>query len=81
MDATADSFYGSQGIAILASSPTVTLTLCLTQFFVGRITDDFDDYNGTLLDELVELHPSLATLEMETYHLYYFPLHSLHFIS
>ena len=64
----------------LAHLRTHTLTHSHT-IFVGRITDDFDDYNGTLLDELVELHPSLATLEMETYHLYYFPLHSLHFIS
>jgi len=52
MDATADSFYGSQ----------------------GRVTDDFDDYNATLLDELLEVHPTLATLEMETFHL----LHMAH---
>ncbi|ELR21379.1 uncharacterized protein ACA1_183130 [Acanthamoeba castellanii str. Neff] len=35
----------------------------------GRVTTHFEDYNETLLDEVLEIHPDVASLEMETFHL------------
>jgi uridine phosphorylase len=37
----------------------------------GRVTDSFDDYNETLIDEVLERYPEVATLEMETFHLFH----------
>ncbi len=34
------------------------------------MTTHFEDYNETLLDEVLEIHPDVASLEMETFHLY-----------
>jgi len=48
-DATADSFYGSQ----------------------GRIDPEFDDRNGQLIEQFLELHPDTGSLQMETYHLFH----------
>lgn len=48
-DATADSFYGSQ----------------------GRLDANFDDRNTRLIDEILEQHPTTASLQMETFHLFH----------
>lgn len=37
----------------------------------GRVTTHFEDYNETLLDEVLEAHPEVTTLEMETFHLFH----------
>jgi len=47
LNASADTFYGSQ----------------------GRITKDFPDNSASLIEEIMEAHPKLCSLEMETFHL------------
>jgi uridine phosphorylase len=37
----------------------------------GRVTTHFEDYNESLLDEVLEIHPDVASLEMETFHLFH----------
>jgi uridine phosphorylase len=48
-DATADSFYSSQ----------------------GRQDINFNDHNGHLIDDLVELDPELGSIQMETFQLFH----------
>jgi len=40
----------------------------------GRTNNYFDDFNDTLVDELLTVHPQLSCFEMETYHLYHMAL-------
>lgn len=50
--------------------PLCTLPECLP----GRVDDTFPDENEHLIDQLCEKYPSMATLEMETFHLCVAPL-------
>lgn len=42
------------------------LFICFVQ---GRLGGDFDDQNEGLITALCKAHPSLVSLEMETFHL------------
>jgi uridine phosphorylase len=57
--------------AVVSGSVYAGLNLTADSFYSsqGRITDDFEDYNHTLLDEAMERYPELTSLEMETFHL------------
>eukprot|EP01126_Amoeba_proteus_P000753 TRINITY_DN10216_c0_g1_i10.p1 TRINITY_DN10216_c0_g1~~TRINITY_DN10216_c0_g1_i10.p1 ORF type:complete len:227 (-),score=33.30 TRINITY_DN10216_c0_g1_i10:142-822(-) len=35
----------------------------------GRVDPSFDDHNSTLIDEIMQTHPTMACFQMETYHL------------
>jgi len=36
----------------------------------GRSDDNFRDYNSKVIDDLVEKHPDVVSIEMETFHLF-----------
>uniref|UniRef100_A0A6B2LCH8 Nucleoside phosphorylase domain-containing protein n=1 Tax=Arcella intermedia TaxID=1963864 RepID=A0A6B2LCH8_9EUKA len=37
----------------------------------GRIDDQFDDHNGTLIDQIVSRYASVGSIQMETFHLFH----------
>lgn len=46
-------------------------TACTFYASQGRLSDAFDDRNEKLIDSLVQQHPTLTTIEMETFQLFH----------
>jgi hypothetical protein len=67
LNATACSFYSSQGAAQLFCHTHGQLTSTCSP--TGRIDSAFDDRNEQLVEDLTKTLPSLHTVEMETFHL------------
>ncbi|KAG7380064.1 hypothetical protein PHYPSEUDO_007810 [Phytophthora pseudosyringae] len=71
LNATACSFYSSQGFASLAANidpPRPVLNL-VSVVSAGRLDSAFDDRNEQLLEGLAKTLPELHTVEMESFHL------------